>query len=302
MLTAIGLMSGTSLDGIDAAILRTDGVHVEVTPHHLVRPYDAAFSGKLSQAIRTRAVTSGLERELTLRHADAVQELLQQTGIPASNIDVIGFHGQTIFHAPEEAKTWQIGDGPLLAERTGIPVVYDFRSADILAGGQGAPLAPLYHDAIMRVQSANPVAVLNIGGVANVTYIRRHAGGSEMLACDTGPGNALLNDWMLHHTGEPCDWNGTCAAKGKVHKDVILQFFRHAYFRKPPPKSLDRNAFSLGMLEGLSAEDGAATLAAITVQSVVLAARYFPEPPEAWYVVGGGRYNQTMMDSLNYYF
>ena len=202
---ALGLMSGTSLDGIDAALVKTNGTTVESFGTWLTLPYDDNFRNQLREAVYGRGDILKLEHELTLRHADAVKQLLKKAGATAKEVDVIGFHGQTVTHRPQEQMTWQIGDGALLAEKTGIDVVCDFRRRDVAAGGQGAPLVPLYHAALARTMEL-PVAILNIGGSANVTWIGRTEGASDdlmdldILAFDTGPGNVLLNEWVLKHT------------------------------------------------------------------------------------------------------
>jgi anhydro-N-acetylmuramic acid kinase len=188
--------------------------------------------------------------------------------------------------------TVQIGDGPLLARRSGIDVVYDLRAADCAAGGQGAPLAPVYHRALASRLPQRPVAILNIGGVANVTWIGR---GGELLAFDTGPGNAMIDDWMQRRLGFARDEDGALAARGRVHDDYVTQYLRHSYFGEPPPKSLDRNAFALELVSGLSPQDGAATLAAFTAASIAQARAHFPEQPLLWVISGGGRRNKTLM-------
>ncbi|MDA1071876.1 MAG: anhydro-N-acetylmuramic acid kinase, partial [Proteobacteria bacterium] len=210
--TAIGLMSGTSLDGVDAALLRTDGVAVERTGVALELPYDTATRDLLRSVLGGRGDVPAASRVLTLRHAEAVAALLERAGLDAGEVDVVGFHGQTIVHRPQEHLTWQIGDGALLAELTGIDVVDDFRSRDIAAGGEGAPLVPLYHAALAAMDGvAMPLAVLNIGGVANVTWI----GPERIVAFDTGPGGALLDDWVLVETGAAFDRDGGLAHAGK---------------------------------------------------------------------------------------
>ena len=217
------------------------------------------------------------------------------TALDAGTIDVVGFHGHTVLHAPEQRLTVQIGDGALLAKSTGIDVVYDLRAADVAAGGQGAPLAPVYHRALTARLPERPIAVLNIGGVANVTWIG-HDG--ELLAFDTGPGNALIDDWMLRHQGVPRDEGGALAAAGRVHDDYVTEYLRHSYFGEPPPKSLDRNAFALELVDQLPAADGAATLTAFTAASIARAREHFPEQPQLWVVSGGGRLNRTLMAML----
>ena len=188
--------------------------------------------------------------------------------------------------------TVQLGDGALLARRTGIDVVYDLRAADCAAGGQGAPLAPVYHRALAARLPQRPIAILNIGGVANVTWIGREG---ELLAFDTGPGNAMIDDWMQRRRGAARDEDGALAGTGRVHDDYVKQYLRHSYFGEPPPKSLDRNAFALELVDDLSPEDGAATLTAFTAASIAGARGHFPEQPQLWVISGGGRRNKTLM-------
>lgn len=292
--TAIGLMSGTSLDGVDAALLRTDGIAVERTGIALELPYGATTRNLLRSVLGGRGDVPAASRALTLRHAEAVAALLAKAGLRPDAVDVIGFHGQTIAHRPEEAMTWQIGDGALLAERTGIDVVDDFRSRDVAAGGQGAPLVPLYHAALAAMGDAPPpLAVLNIGGVANVTWME----GERIVAFDTGPGGALLDDWVLAKTGSAFDRDGALAAGGTPDMARVDAALAHPYFTRPAPKSLDRDAFAID-LAGLAVEDGAATLVAFTAAAVARGVAHLPAPPRRWIVAGGGRRNAALLAAL----
>ncbi|MGQ0526889.1 MAG: anhydro-N-acetylmuramic acid kinase [Alphaproteobacteria bacterium] len=294
---AIGLMSGTSLDGIDAALIRTDGHDFVETGEFVSVPYKDELRAALRCCLGKKSDESGklvhIENEMTAAHADAVKMLLKRAKLKPGNIDVIGFHGQTIFHDPDNRFTWQIGDGEILAALTGIDVVNNFRAADVQAGGQGAPIMPLYHSA-RASELKKPLAILNIGGVANVTYI----GANEILAFDTGPGNALLNDWVKSHTGHDYDENGALAAQGRVDEVLVTAWLAHPYFAKKPPKSLDRDAWDLSKLQGERAEDGAATLSAFTVLTVKHALAHLPASPQSWYVTGGGRHNGVLMKGL----
>ena len=302
IMRAIGLMSGTSMDGIDVALIDTDGEsHVARGPAQTFQ-YDPRFKASLRAAVAAAHAVSDrtsrpdtlaeVEHDLTAHHASAVSVFLQQHGLAAREIEVAGFHGHTVLHAPQRRLTVQIGDGARLAALTGIDVIYDLRAADCAAGGQGAPLAPVYHRALAAKLPERPVVVLNIGGVANATWIGRKG---ELLAFDTGPGNALIDDWMLRHRGVPRDEGGAFAAGGRVHDDYVTQYLRHSYFGEPPPKSLDRNAFPLQLVHGLSTEDGAATLTAFTAASIASARAHFPEQPLLWVIAGGGRRNKTLM-------
>lgn len=300
---ALGLMSGTSLDGIDAALIRTDGEHVFAFGPWLTLPYDDTMKTLLREAVHGRGDMLKAEQEVTLKHAEAVRQLLAQAGMTKKDVHVIGFHGQTVAHRPYEHITWQIGDGALLAEKAGIDVVCDFRRRDVAAGGEGAPLVPLYHAALAR-QMELPIAVLNIGGIANVTWIgRSETQGTELLdldiiAFDTGPGNAMLNDWAFKATGVDCDVDGRLAAAGTADMDAVERMLANSFFAKTPPKSLDRNHFPLDALEGLSKEDGAATLTAFMAASVAHGTRYFPRAARQWFITGGGRHNPALMAAL----
>jgi Predicted molecular chaperone distantly related to HSP70-fold metalloproteases len=297
MSTAIGLMSGTSLDGIDAAILTTDGERIADRGAATTIPYPPAFRARLRRLLG-RAPDDGdtpVIEELTDRHAEAVTTLLQTAGLSATAIDVVGCHGQTVLHLPREQRTIQLGDAQRLADRLGLPVVADFRAADVAAGGEGAPLAPLYHLALAR-DLERPLAVLNVGGVANVTWIGPGAD-PNVLAFDTGPGNALLDDWLLRTTGQPFDAGGALAARGRIDAVRLASWLLHPYFRHSPPKSLDRDDFAtvVQSLDGADPAGGAATLSAFTAHSVARAMAFFPAPAQRWLVCGGGRHNPTLM-------
>lgn len=294
---AIGLMSGTSCDGVDAALIRSDGHRITAFGPALTLPYDDAFRTQLRQCLGGKGPVAEVERELTERHATAVQMLLGQAGRSAREIGLIGFHGQTILHDPERRRTWQIGDGPLLARRTGIDVVNDFRSDDVAAGGQGAPLAPILHDALAGGLD-RPLAVLNLGGVGNVTWIGDEGSGRRLIAFDTGPANALIDDWALRHTGQAVDLDGALARAGRIDQARLAQWLEHPYFALPVPKSLDRDAFQAFQPEGLSAADGAATLTAFTAATVGRALLWLPQAPRRWLVTGGGRRNPVLMAAL----
>jgi anhydro-N-acetylmuramic acid kinase len=233
-----------------------------------------------------------------------VESLIGEAGIDARDVDVVGFHGHIILHEPWLGRTIQIGDGARLAGRIGIDVVNEFRIDDVAAGGQGAPLVPLFHAAMSR-DVGWPVAVLNIGGVANVTWIGQAfdpldpAGtADEILAFDCGPGNALLDDWVFRHTGRHWDQDGALAAAGTPDRDVVDRFLMAPYFDRPPPKSLDRNDFRLDDVADFAPADGAATLAQFTARAVAVAARWFPAPVTRWLVCGGGRRNPVLMGEL----
>jgi len=283
---AIGLMSGTSLDGID---------QVRTGPS-LTQPYPADFRDALRGilgATEPSFAISAIERRLTELHAEAVADLRRRHGL--ADIELIGFHGHTILHRPDERRTWQIGDGTLLARLTGVPVVSDFRSADVAAGGEGAPLVPVYHRALVAALP-KPLAVLNIGGVANVTWIG--AGEADLVAFDTGPGNAPIDDWMRAKAGVGFDDGGTLALGGSVDAEFVRRFLDHGFFARRPPKSLDRDDFAQFRPDHLDAADGAATLAACTVAAALAARRHLPSAPARWLITGGGRHNRALMNGL----
>jgi len=302
----IGLMSGTSLDGIDAALLLTDGEETVEPGAAITVPYDAATRAVLQAAIQDAlemprkaqvpAAVREAERISTVAHANAVRALLATAELEPGEVSAIGYHGQTVLHRPEQRRTWQIGDGVKLAQLTGIDVVADLRSADVAAGGQGAPIVPLYHAALLR-QAGNvrlPAVVVNIGGVGNDTYV----GEDTILAFDTGPGNAPIDDWALAHTGKPIDENGALSRRGKVDEAILTAMLQHAFFARQPPKSLDRMDFTTTPVVGLSAEDGAATLTAFTAAALARAREHLPAPARTWIVCGGGRHNPVLMDGL----
>jgi anhydro-N-acetylmuramic acid kinase len=302
---AVGLMSGTSQDGVDVALIDSDGEQIGQLGATACRPYTKAERTLLRRATAAAAnltdrtarpdIVAEAERLINDAHAEAVESFLVANGLQRGEIAVIGFHGQTLLHRPERRLTLQIGDGRALAARLGIPVIYDFRAADVAAGGQGAPLAPVFHRALVRQLSrAFPVAVLNLGGVANVTYID----GEQLIACDTGPGNALLDDFLRLHTGEPLDLDGMIAASGTVDEAMIARLLQHPFFALPLPKSLDRNAFRgfLGdTLDGIEVANGAATLTALTAAAVARIVPHLPRVPASWIVAGGGARNPTLM-------
>jgi anhydro-N-acetylmuramic acid kinase len=302
LVTAIGLMSGTSLDGIDVALIKTDGENVVERGASMTFAYTDEQRRQLMEALGDARIIeqrderpgnlASIEQELTDWHIYAVQHFLSEN--PAE-VDVIGFHGQTVIHRPEKKLTVQLGLGEVLAQKLGIPVVYDMRASDVAAGGQGAPLVPVYHRALAASIKERPVVFVNIGGVSNVTWIGSNG---EMIAFDTGPGNALLNDWAMQHLGTPQDTDGKLAQMGKVNELVLETALNLPYFNQPPPKSLDRNTFKSLSLEGLTPEDGAATLAELTVSAIMLINDWVPHPAKCYVVCGGGRHNPAILNRL----
>jgi len=290
---AIGLMSGTSMDGIDAALVKTDGTRITEFGPALSVPYAPDFQQEFRGCLGQKTAPQTLVDEFTDLNVVAVRSLLAGAALAPEDISVVGFHGQTLFHDAPNGITVQVGNGQYLAEQTGINVVSDFRSADVAAGGQGAPLAPLYHQALAK-DMHGPIAILNLGGVGNVTYIN----GADLLAFDTGPANALIDDWVRKKTGAVFDKDGRIAARGQVDEDVLHRLLDHPYFEQEPPKSLDRNDFSKAAVAGLSIEDGAATLSEFTVRTVTKSLIFMKKNPVRWLVTGGGRKNGFLMQRL----
>ncbi len=306
MLRTIGLMSGTSLDGVDAAWVETDGERIGRTGPSLTLPYAPALRRDLRRLLDIAPgigpddpFLADCVRRLTERHAEAVAELRAQVQRQlGETVELLGFHGQTILHRPQEQRTWQVGDAALLARLTGCDVAYDFRSADVAAGGQGAPLVPVVHAALAEALP-KPLAVLNLGGVGNVTFIGRDG---ALLAFDTGPANGPLDDWARRSLGMDYDQDGRLALAGQADGAVLGRLMAHPYLAAPPPKSLDRLDFDRALREAgageLSPQDGAATLVAFCAVCVAAAARHFPQPPLQWLVAGGGRRNPAVMRAL----
>lgn len=303
---AIGLMSGTSFDGVDIALVETDGERIERFGPSGYYPYDASERAVLARALEEaaaltdRAARPGViaiaEAIVNGRHRMAVESFLSGHDMQRSDVDVIGFHGQTVLHRPEAKLTIQIGDGEALARALGRPVVYDFRAADVAAGGQGAPLAPTIHPVLTaNLDLPRPLAVLNLGGVGNVTFIGRDG---ELVAFDTGPANALMDDRLSRETGQAFDRDGEIAASGAVDEAIVARLMENPYFAKTPPKSLDRNAFDASATEGLPLADALATLAAFTAASVARGAEQLPARPKMWVVAGGGARNPTLLNML----
>jgi anhydro-N-acetylmuramic acid kinase len=300
-------MSGTSLDGVDVALIETDGEGVSAFGPVGYRPYSDDERALLRQALADgalltdRAARPGVLAEaedfVTRVHAETVEAFIETENIPHASVGIVGFHGQTVLHRPAAKLTVQIGDGAALARRLNTPVVYDFRAADVAAGGQGAPLVPIFHQALARdLDRPHPIAVLNVGGVANVTFVD----GGDPIACDTGPGNALIDDFMRARTGSPLDRDGDEASRGKVDESFVGRILAHEFFDWPCPKSLDRNAFAFANigLPDFTVPDGAATLSALTAASVARVVARLPVLPRSWIVAGGGARNPTLMRML----
>ena len=284
-------MSGTSLDGVDAALIETDGHDVLRHLDFVSKSYPDELRGRLREYLGARMLTpeiEGIEKDMTLFHAALASEL--------GAADLIGFHGQTLAHDPAVNFTWQIGDGALLAAQTGIDVVNDFRSADMEAGGQGAPFLPLYHAAIAKNKNIQNAAFLNIGGVSNFTFVGKSD--DDILAFDCGPGNALMDDFIAARSDKKFDEDGEMAASGEVDMDLVEMWLNHSYFKKPAPKSLDRDEWDVSAAELLFTRDGLATLLEFTAQTIAKGLDIMPVPPEIVLVSGGGRRNVALMNRL----
>lgn len=297
--TILGTISGTSADGIDLAVIDTDGQKVsrfgpaETSPYRPeVRRFVLEAAGKKGSG---RDTWPDLAKSVTADHAAAIRTFLKKHG---ETPDAVVFHGQTVWHDPAAGETVQLGDPQALADSLLIPVIGEVRLADMKAGGQGAPLVPVYHQALSKTlvgPDREPLCFLNIGGVSNLTYID----GEDLLAFDIGPGNAFLDDWVSRHDAGDYDAGGAIAAKGRVDRQRLDTALAHPFLKEPGPKSLDRYSFSGVFAEGLNLEDGAATLLAFTVEAIALAEKLLPKVPGLWLVCGGGRHNPVLMRSLN---
>jgi len=306
VLSAIGLMSGTSLDGVDVALIETDGERIKGFGPTGYRPYAPAEQELLLHALEGAAdlkdrharpgVLAQAETLVTRAHSEVVEEFLFKNGVQKKTIAIVGFHGQTVLHRPRERLTVQIGDGSALAKQLAMPVAYDFRAADVAAGGEGAPLVPVYHRALAReLKAKRPIVVVNIGGVANVTYLD---GDADPIAFDTGPGNAPIDDLMRTRAGEKLDAEGMLAASGKIDEAIVSRILNDPFFLQKPPKSLDRATFSKLPLNSLLNEDAAATATAIVAASIAKAFDHFSKKPHTVIVVGGGARNRTLISML----
>ncbi|CAM5771709.1 anhydro-N-acetylmuramic acid kinase [Bosea minatitlanensis] len=300
MLTAIGVISGTSMDAIDVSLVTSDGRDRLSFGPGASYPYRDGTRRTLQAVVADAQRASSeplaeLEAAVTADHLAAIRSYVADQGLDLAGIDLVGLHGQTIYHRPERRFTRQLIDGQAVADALGIPAVDRFRDANVAAGGEGAPFAPLYHRALVQ-GLGQPVMVLNLGGVGNVTYVD----GETVIAFDTGPASAILDDFVLRRLGRPYDADGALAASGRVHDDLVAGFMANPYFDRPAPKSLDRNDFHrrAQVVEALPDADGAATLAAFTVESIVAALRHVPQPPRRWLVGGGGRLNRHFMERL----
>jgi anhydro-N-acetylmuramic acid kinase len=301
LVTAIGLISGTSMDGIDIALLRTDGERrVETGPGCTV-PYPSSLRDDLQDFLSDPARAehdplTELDHRVTDAFTAAIAGFMQEQDLDRHGVDLIGLHGQTVYHSPARRFTRQLGLGQRMADALGVPVVDSFRQADVAAGGQGAPLVPLYHAALAATLPP-PVMVLNLGGVGNVTYLD----GDVILAFDTGPASALVDDLVRRRHGRAFDEGGAIARRGQVDAGTLAALMDHPFFDAPVPKSLDRNAFHshARQVEAMAGDDAVATLSAFTVAATAAALRHVPKKPLRWLVAGGGRNNGAFMEGLS---
>ena len=292
---------------IDVAAIQTDGERIEAFGPWALAPYPDAVRTLVAAALHQArdwqfsgpepAIFAEAEAALTRAQSAAAADFVAQHGL---DVAVIGFHGQTVLHRPRQpgrlGQTRQLGDGALMARLTGIDVVHDFRSDDVRAGGQGAPLAPIYHAALLdRAGLADDTAILNLGGVANISW---RGPDGQLCAFDTGPANAPLNDWMAQHTGEAMDLDGAAAGRGRVDEARLARLLQHPFLTQPFPKSLDRFDFTASMAEGLSLADGAATLTAFTAAAIGRGLDLLPRRPTRLIVCGGGRHNPSLMAAI----
>ncbi|ESQ89816.1 anhydro-N-acetylmuramic acid kinase [Asticcacaulis sp. AC460] len=304
----LGFMTGTSLDGIDLAILDTDGEAIADFGPWAEKPMPPAVRGILENAVRAAlgwprgaaepAVFEEARRVLVGFHLEAADHFLRQNGLSFKDIELMGVHGQTVLHerpqAGRKGRTVQLFDGQAFADATGVTVVSDFRQADVAAGGEGAPLAPVYHRALVQKAGLElPVVVVNLGGVANITLIDEH-----LTALDTGPANGLMDQWMRQHGRGDYDHEGQLAASGVVKDEVVAAYMGHPYFAASAPKSLDRYDFTLERVQGMAIEDGMATLSAFTLQSLLAGIDQVGATPKTVILAGGGRHNAHLVRGI----
>ncbi|MBY0293677.1 MAG: anhydro-N-acetylmuramic acid kinase [Alphaproteobacteria bacterium] len=301
---AIGLMSGTSADGIDAALIQTDGISIQAFGATHYAPYSQTIRQSIHHAYGSPPESDqhSLERAITEHHAEAVFALLDKANLRPEEIKLIGFHGQTLFHNPPKIKgeigeTYSIGDGHLLASLSGIVVIDQLRLNDIAHGGQGAPLVPIFHQAMAK-NLPKPTVIVNIGGVSNMTWIGEHD--DDLLAFDMGPGNGLIDDWVRENTDLPWDEDGKIADQGHINTKLLADWLAHPYFQQTPPKALDRKTFNVCLEEvrSLPFEDGVATLTAFTVECFEKALNHCPKKPQLCLIAGGGAHNSALLKMM----
>ena len=309
MMKVLGFMTGTSLDGVDMAVLETDGEAKLTFGPWMEMPMPAETRSLLEATIKAAldwprgeaepAIFDEARQAIVDCHFQAAREFLRRNNLGFADFDILGVHGQTVLHERPKngikGRTIQLFDGQAFADLTGVPVVCDFRQADIEAGGEAAPLMPVYHQALVETAGLDlPLVVINLGGVANITAIS----GEGLMAMDTGPANGLMDQWMRRHERGDFDHEGRLAASGQIHDDIVAAYMAHGYFKAAAPKSLDRYDFNLQAIEGLSFEDGLATLSAFTLQSLLAGIALSGVSPETVILAGGGRHNRHLVGQI----
>lgn len=301
-LWAVGLESDTAISGIDVAFIKTDGVDIYERRKCFSRPYSPMMREAIHSVLgpngqKDQEYLKSVEDLLTQEHIKAVQELMDSLDISPRQIDVIGFSGHTIFNRPSEKISVQIGDDEQMFKAFGIPVVSRFYQADLLSGGQGAPIFSVYYEALAR-ELPKPLVIFSIGGISSLTFIGENG---ELIAFDVGVGNMLLDRWMQEKLGAEMDFDGLWAAKGNVNERLLHKLMQHKSIKRQPPKALERTDFEdcLQDVEGCSIADGAATLTAFTCEALIDAVQKFlPVSPTLFIVTGGGAYNPSMIKYL----
>lgn len=298
---AIGLMSGTSMDGIDLALLESDGRKIINRKNFSYLPYSKDFKTRLSNLIYDRPTLEEIkdvEKELTILHASLVNKFLSENNLNPQEIDVIAFHGHTIFHNAHQGITWQIGNAHLLSHLCKIDVVADFRSRDVALDGQGAPLVPIYHAHLFAKQK-KPYAVLNIGGISNISYFVSDDE-NDIIAFDICFGNAPIDDLMKKKLGRDFDANGEIAAKGNIDYLLADRILQNEIFHKKPPKSFDRDDFSevIAPINNLKIEDALATFAYMHAKAININLDFLPQRPKEIFICGGGRKNSVLISEM----
>jgi anhydro-N-acetylmuramic acid kinase len=293
-------MSGTARQGIDAALIETDGeafvrpvafAHTPYTPATRELIVEASRIAVNTELRQTEPVITEADQIVTALHIEAAKQIIARTGMVSDQIDIIGSHGLTLVHRPDKGWSWQIGNGEMISDALQCLVASDFRAGAMRAGGQGAPVLPIFHQQL-AAEMEKPAVILNLGGIASFTFV----GFDGMLgAFDAGPGTALIDDWIFKHTGHRYDENGATAARGHINEMLLADMMKQAYFALAAPKSVDRSAFSATAVAFMDLADGAATLTAFVAQGIAGALRHLPTPPKRIYVTGGGRHNPVLM-------
>ena len=301
-LLALGLMSGTSIDGVDVALLKTNGLDNIINKGYQTYSFSKKIKNKIENFITARNSPKEITKLITDFHTSCVKDFIKKKNISLGSINIVGFHGQTIFHKPDQCWTWQLGDGQQLSNSLNIPVISNFRYRDVCLGGQGAPLVPIWHLAIINSMEREkfPCVFINIGGVANITYIEDK--NKIPISFDIGPGNAPLDFVMKKYFNKDFDSDGAESAHGTIALTSVNNILSDSWFDLLPPKSLDKNELDKVLtrhIKHLNPSDKAATLAKLVSSSAKKSMSFFSTPPKALYVCGGGRLNKTIMNGFN---